>query len=168
MNVNSCNGCVDAHLGVNCDMCVDYKEYRPSTTIGSTASPRVMDETYKSIINDLRSDIKELETRAKFLEGTTVGSQLIDLQTRLDYEQKASGELKDTIHNQLEQLHTARDMLKWQAATIKALRDALKVMAQSNAWVHFGECRGFTESAPLSAKDADTLARSVLAKYRDE
>jgi len=53
-----------------------------------------------------------------------------------------------------------------QAEQIKAYRDAVNQLAQSNAWINFGECRGFTNDAPLSASDADKLAKSVLERYK--
>ena len=47
------------------------------------------------------------------------------------------------------------------------LRDALRQVAQSHAWLAFGECRSYGAEAPLlSPSEADYEARTVLEKCR--
>jgi len=61
----------------------------------------------------------------------------------------------------------ARYIAAARPATILALLecvDALKDLAQSVAWKEFGECRGFTDSAPLPVITASDKARAALQK----
>ena len=53
------------------------------------------------------------------------------------------------------------------AADVRALRRALRQVAQAHAWLAFGECRSFgAEVLLLSPSDADAVARVALGEYR--
>ena len=53
-------------------------------------------------------------------------------------------------------------------AEIRALRRALRQVAQAHAWLAFGECRSFgADVLLLSPHDADAVARVALGEYRD-
>jgi hypothetical protein len=53
------------------------------------------------------------------------------------------------------------------AMRVDELRQAVRALAASNAWHHFGDCRAWTEGRILSSSEADELARRVL-KARGE
>ena len=51
-------------------------------------------------------------------------------------------------------------------AEITMLRAALRQVAQSHAWLAFGDCRSFgADVALLSPSDADAVARVALGEY---
>lgn len=105
-------------------------------------------ETYERILAVKESRIAELEATIDAINGTST----------LDLFFKALGWQGGTIHDVVE-------TVRGQAQCIKEMREAIRQMAQANAWANFGECRGFTEGRLLDCREVDELARSVLARW---
>lgn len=87
------------------------------------------------------------------------------------YMQAEIDELRTALQTseQVQQQHAGTVL--WQAGRIAEvldentkLREALKHLAETHAWVAFGECRAFGTDKLLTSAEADKLARAALGE----